>query len=109
MAERPTIRQIQRVVCEWFGMDSDTLTSYSRLVRISRPRQIAMYLACDMTESSTPKIGEMFGGRDHSTVIHARQTITKLMKADAGVRGVITAIRQEIMRDVIGGKHGRVV
>lgn len=65
------IRRIQEVVCEYFSMTAKDLLGQRRDQRIVRPRQVAMYLCKELTGASYPEIGTQFGGKDHTTVIHA--------------------------------------
>jgi chromosomal replication initiator protein len=67
----PTVELIQQVVAEVFGLTRDELVSPSRTARVAWPRQVAMYLAREHTHETLPAIGKRFGGRDHSTVLHA--------------------------------------
>jgi chromosomal replication initiator protein len=79
-AGRPiTIETIQAAVCEAFRVSLVDLKGDKRSQEIVYPRQVAMYLARELTDLSLPKIGAKFGGRDHSTVIHAKDKITKLL------------------------------
>ena len=77
-----TIEQIQSAVCEWFHISLGELRGDKRSQAIVFPRQVAMYLARELTDSSLPKIGARFGGRDHTTVLHAVSKITRLLKED---------------------------
>lgn len=81
-----SIEAIQRVVCEHFGVRLSDLLSKKRTRSIAFPRQVAMYLARKLTGSSFPVIGERFGGRDHSTVIHATNTVEQKLKTDTRLR-----------------------
>ena len=72
-----TIEAIQRAVSGYFNIKPADLKGSSRKRSLVRPRQLAMALAVELTEQSLPSIGEAFGGRDHSTVIHANKTIKK--------------------------------
>jgi chromosomal replication initiator protein len=82
-AGRPiTIEQIQAAVCDAFRVSLGDLKSDKRSQDIVYPRQVAMYLARELTDLSLPKIGAKFGGRDHSTVIHAKDKISKLLTED---------------------------
>jgi chromosomal replication initiator protein len=82
-AARPiTIEQIQTAVCETFRVSLSDLKGDKRSHDIVFPRQVAMYLARELTDVSLPKIGAKFGGRDHSTVIHAKDKISKLLTVD---------------------------
>lgn len=77
-----TIQDIQRVVGEQFGVKLEDFSAKKRTKSIAFPRQIAMYLSRELTDFSLPKIGEEFGGRDHTTVIHAHEKISNLIKND---------------------------
>ncbi|MCU0314067.1 MAG: chromosomal replication initiator protein DnaA [Solirubrobacteraceae bacterium] len=78
-AGRPSIEDVQRLACEAFGLTRDELVSPSRASRLAWPRQLAMYLAREHTGASLPVIGEQFGGRGHTTVLHAcRRAATRL-------------------------------
>jgi chromosomal replication initiator protein len=77
-----TIEQIQAAVCEAFRVSLAELKGDKRSQDIVYPRQVAMYLARELTDLSLPKIGAKFGGRDHSTVIHAKDKISKLLVED---------------------------
>ena len=82
-AGRPiTIEAIQAAVCDAFRVSLGDLKGDKRSQDIVYPRQVAMYLARELTDLSLPKIGAKFGGRDHSTVIHAKDKITKLLVED---------------------------
>ncbi|WP_240376325.1 chromosomal replication initiator protein DnaA [Bacillus piscicola] len=81
-----SIPDIQQIVAEHFQLQVKELKAKKRTKAIAFPRQIAMYLSREMTESSLPKIGEEFGGRDHTTVIHAHEKISKLLAADADLQ-----------------------
>jgi chromosomal replication initiator protein len=78
-----TFDRIQRVVAEYFGISSNELKSKKRTKAIALPRQVAMYIAREMTEYSTTEVGLNFGGRDHTTVMHACQKIENALKTDA--------------------------
>lgn len=82
---RITIEDIQRAVCAHYRIDKNALLSDRRVRALARPRQIAMYLAKELTPRSFPEIGRRFGGRDHSTVIHAVKTIENLRQNDADI------------------------
>lgn len=70
-----TIKRIQEITSDYYGINQDDLNSKKRSKNIIVPRHVAMYLARELTEYSLPKIGEEFGGRDHTTVIHAHQKV----------------------------------
>ncbi|MBP2243145.1 chromosomal replication initiator protein [Cytobacillus eiseniae] len=77
-----TILDIQRVVGEHYNIKLEDFKAKKRTKSIAFPRQIAMYLSRELTDFSLPKIGEEFGGRDHTTVIHAHEKISKLIQTD---------------------------
>lgn len=78
-----TIHDIQKVVGQQFNIKLDDFKAKKRTKTIAYPRQIAMYLSRELTDFSLPKIGEEFGGRDHTTVIHAHEKISKLLVSDS--------------------------
>lgn len=77
-----TILDIQRTVGEHFSVKLEDFKAKKRTKSVAFPRQIAMYLSRELTDYSLPKIGEEFGGRDHTTVIHAHEKISKLLQSD---------------------------
>jgi len=79
---RITIDDIQRRVAEHFNIKLTDMSSPRRARAVARPRQVAMYLAKTLTTRSLPEIGRKFGGRDHTTVLHAVRTIDKLCRED---------------------------
>ena len=85
-AHAVTIGNIQKVTAEYFNVRLQDLLSKRRVRSLARPRQMAMTLAKELTEHSLPEIGEAFGGRDHTTVMHACKTIHKLMETDPRMR-----------------------
>ena len=85
-AQAITVPNIQKIVAEYFGVRLQDLLSKRRVRSLARPRQIAMALSKELTEHSLPEIGEAFGGRDHTTVLHACRTIRKLCETDTRMR-----------------------
>ncbi|MDX1588205.1 MAG: chromosomal replication initiator protein DnaA [Oleiphilaceae bacterium] len=81
-----SIDNIQRTVAEYYKMKVADLHSKRRTRSITRPRQMAMALAKELTNHSLPEIGEAFGGRDHTTVLHACKKIVQLQETDPGIR-----------------------
>lgn len=77
-----SLREIQTAICKLFGCTGEQLCSQSRRRSIVRPRQVAMTLAADLTNMSLADIGEAFGGRDHSTVVYARNKIRSSQESD---------------------------
>ena len=93
---RITIEDIQRAVCAHYRIDKAEMASQRRARAVARPRQVAMYLAKELTPRSFPEIGRRFGGRDHSTVIHAVRTIEALRVNDADLDTDIRRIRRAL-------------
>jgi chromosomal replication initiator protein len=91
-----TIEGIQRSVCEFFDIPEDLIRAKTRKQEVVNARQIAMYLAKELTNSSLKTIGLHFGGRDHSTVIHAYQSVEDQLKTSEKYRGTVEQIRKRI-------------
>lgn len=88
---------IMNTVCEYFSLKTEDLISASRRREFTVPRQIAIYLTREMTELSLPLIGDCFGGRDHSTILHSWKLVGENMKSSADLTRQINDIRQMIM------------
>ena len=82
---RITIEEIQRRVAEHYKIKLSEMSSERRARAVARPRQVAMYLAKQLTTRSLPEIGRKFGGRDHTTVMHAVRVIEDLRQSDSGI------------------------
>jgi chromosomal replication initiator protein len=80
-----SVEGIQKTVAEYFKIKTSDMHSKKRNRNVARPRQVAMALAKDLTQMSLPEIGEAFGNRDHTTVLHACRTIANLRKQDTGL------------------------
>ena len=93
-----TIDAIQKKVAEHFDIRIADMTSRRRPENIAFPRQIAMYLARQLTDSSLNVIGEAFGGRDHGTVLHAYRLVKDRMEVDASVRQTLSFLEKQLMR-----------
>jgi chromosomal replication initiator protein len=93
---RVTIDEIQKRVCDHFEVKPLDLVSERRARAIARPRQIAMYLAKRLTTRSLPEIGRKFGGRDHSTVIHAVRRVEELRDTDREVDAAVRVLMGEL-------------
>jgi chromosomal replication initiator protein len=91
-----SIRRIQDTVAERFGMTVDELCSAKRSQSIAYPRQVAMYLSRALTDSSLPKIGKEFGGRDHTTVMHANAKIEGMIREDRSVYNLVQELTARI-------------
>ncbi|MBM7867738.1 chromosomal replication initiator protein DnaA [Heliobacterium gestii] len=92
------IALIQNVVAEHFNMRVEDFKAKKRTRDVAFPRQIAMYLSREMIDVSLPKIGEEFGGRDHTTVIHAHEKITKDIEKDPQLEMTIQLLKEKIQR-----------
>jgi chromosomal replication initiator protein len=93
---RITIDEIQRTVCQFYRIDKTEMSSKRRARAVVRPRQVAMYLAKVLTPRSYPEIGRKFGGRDHSTVIHAVRLIEELRTRDADMDGDVRSLLRQL-------------
>jgi chromosomal replication initiator protein len=93
-----SIEVIQKKVAEHFDIRLADMTSKRRPENIAFPRQIAMYLSRQMTESSLNTIGEAYGGRDHGTVLHACRLVKDRMEVDPNVRQVVNYLEKQLMR-----------
>ncbi|NLC53374.1 MAG: chromosomal replication initiator protein DnaA [Firmicutes bacterium] len=97
-ATRITIPLIQQAVAEYYDLTVEDLKSKRRTQNITLPRQIAMYLSRELTDSSLPKIGEEFGGRDHTTVMHGCDRVKEFMGVDPSVNQAIKDLTQELKK-----------
>ena len=95
-APEVTIPRIQEMISERFGVTLEELVSPRRSQSVAYPRQVAMYLSRELTDSSLPKIGKEFGGRDHTTVMHANSKITRLIREDRSVYNLVQELTARI-------------
>ena len=98
MDRRVTIEEIQRKTAEFYKLDLRELHSSRRARRVARPRQVAMYLARELTSRSLPDIGRRFGGRDHTTVLHACRRIEELCGTDPVFQQEVEFLRKVLRR-----------
>jgi len=91
-----TIENIQKTICDYFNIKMGDLKAKRRTKNIAVPRQVAMYLCRKYTSTSFPAIGYKFGGRDHSTVIHASKTIEKKIKEDPYMQATIEKLEKSL-------------
>jgi chromosomal replication initiator protein len=91
-----TIEQIQRKVCDVFGVKLSDLKAKNRTKAVAFPRQIAMYVARQLTHASLAEVGRAFGGKDHTTVLHAVAKITGLIQDDPKLRKTVDSLIQGI-------------
>lgn len=95
-ARRITVDDIQKACAAHYRIDAAEMRSKRRARAVARPRQVAMYLAKKMTPRSLPEIGRIFGGRDHSTVIHAIRTIEGLRETNPDIDADIRALQRQL-------------
>jgi chromosomal replication initiator protein len=93
-----TLETIQKRVADHFQIRHSDMTSKRRPANIAQPRQIAMYLARQLTKHSLQEIGDAFGGRDHGTVIHACKTVENMMEQDDSVRGSVEFLKAQLAK-----------
>ena len=91
-----TIELIQKIVSDYFGLSYKDLRGKRRTKAVAFPRQVAMYLSRELTEYSTTEVGAEFGGRDHTTVMHARQKIEDRMKLDPNLEPTLQGLVKRI-------------
>lgn len=91
-----TIQKIQQRVGEFYGIKLEDFKERKRTKAVAFPRQIAMYLSRELTDISLPKIGEQFGGRDHTTIIHAYEKIVRLLQKDQELCVIIKTLTDRI-------------
>jgi chromosomal replication initiator protein len=95
-AVRVTIQRIQEMVSDRFGISLEELTGSRRSQDIVYPRQVAMYLSRELTDASLPKIGKEFGGRDHTTVMHANAKIARQIRQDRSVYNLVQELTARV-------------
>ncbi len=93
---RVTVEEIQRKVAEHYNLRLADMASSRRTRSIARPRQVAMYLAKQLTQMSLPEIGRKFGGKDHTTVMHAVKRVEQLTDSDAAMAEDIELLRRSL-------------
>lgn len=91
-----TVEEIQKTVAAHFGVKVSDLKSPKRLKALVLPRQLAMYLSRQLTSCSFPEIGERFGGKDHSTIIHAIKKIERQLEDDFQLRSTLTTLKNAL-------------
>ena len=96
---RRSVEEIQQRICDAFGLSMDELLSTSRAAPVAWPRQVAMYLARVLTDQTLPAIGRAFGGRNHTTVIHACRRTAKRIAADREAYDTVRRLTEELGGD----------
>ena len=104
-AEKRTVTEIQLATCAHFGLSSEELLSSARTARIAWPRQIAMYLARELTGESLPAIARQFGGRDHTTVLHAWRRTSTRIASDESAREAVENLCRMLDPDSTHPRH----
>jgi chromosomal replication initiator protein len=94
--KRITPEMITQAVSDFYGISPADVKSSKRNREIALPRQIAMYLTRDMTDLSLPRIGDAFGGRDHTTVMHACDKIGQMQRTDPALKNALIELRKAI-------------
>jgi len=100
-ASRPpstSIHEVQHATCEAFSLSLEELLSASRSPRLAWPRQVAMYLARELTDQTLPAIGREFGGRNHATVIHACKRTAARIGSDQDAYSAVNSITQRLQQ-----------
>jgi len=93
-----SLEDIQEVVSTWFHVRIADLKSRRRSKTLVHPRQIAMYLCRELTDASYPEIGRHFGGKDHTTIIHACRQIGKARESDSALQATLDGLKDKILR-----------
>jgi chromosomal replication initiator protein len=96
--ERCSLADIQAAAARSFGLTPDALLAYDRRPQVALARQIAMYLARELTDETLPAIGAGFGGRNHTTILHAHRRIAQAMRDDQATSEAVDAVRRELAR-----------
>jgi len=95
-----SIELIQKIVAEYYKLKLDDFKTKKRTRSVAFPRQVCMYLCRELTDNSLPKIGDEFGGRDHTTVMHAHEKISCELKDDNILQSTVKELKNLIMQSV---------
>jgi chromosomal replication initiator protein len=93
---RRSIDDVQRTICEAYEISLDELLSGARAQRLTWPRQVAMYLARELTDQTLPAIGRAFGNRDHTTVMHACKRTAERMAQDPDANQMVRDLTERL-------------
>jgi len=93
---RVSIENVQRTVCQEFGLTLPQLKAKNNSRPVSYPRQLAMYLAKELTTASLPQIGREFGGKHHTTVLHSINKISQLRQSDRDLNRLLNKLRDRL-------------
>lgn len=92
-----TVREIQLAVCKSFRVHPIEMVSARRGAEVAHPRQVAMFLARDLTPFSFPHIGRLFGGRDHTTIMHGVKTVERKVAEDRYLAARVNRLRSQLV------------
>jgi len=95
-SRKPSVTAVQRAVAGWYGVGTAELLSPSRSARLAWPRQLAMYLARELTQQPLERIGSAFGGRNHTTVVHACAQVKRRLAAEPQLQEQLDSLRTAI-------------
>jgi chromosomal replication initiator protein len=98
-SQRVNIGRIQDIVCEYFDVQPAELIGESRMKKFATPRHIAQYLCRQLTDYSYPEIGQRFGGRDHTSIMHAVRKIEKDLQTDSNIKNIISYLIRRIREE----------
>lgn len=98
--EYPKVSEIIRAVCDFYNITKANITSNSRTIKFTLPRQVAYFLSRELTRLSLPEIGRRMGGRDHTSVLHGFRKIEGLLKTDEILRDDLDVLRIKIEAQV---------
>ncbi|MEW6398677.1 MAG: chromosomal replication initiator protein DnaA, partial [Bacillota bacterium] len=104
-SQKITPATIQQAVCDYYGIRPADLTAKKRTQAVAFPRQVAMYLCRELTDLSLPRIGEEFGGRDHTTVLHACDKISRQMQEDRDLAASVAALTERLRAQAVSQRH----
>jgi chromosomal replication initiator protein len=90
------ISTIQKAVAQQFGVPVDSMKSKVRTARLAFPRQVAIYMARELTRCSLTQIGQRFGGRDHTTVIYACDKVSQLLERDVSLKATVNQLKSDL-------------
>lgn len=93
-----TVREVQERVAHFYNLSREELLSPQRAYHISHPRQVAMYLARELTKATLPDLARRFGGMDHTTIIHGIRAVEKRLYADSELHAEVVLLRERLAR-----------
>jgi len=101
--ERPrhhvSVEQVVSATARHYGLEANDLTGPRRAQRVNQARQVAMYLTREITDASLPQIGEIFGGRSHTTILHGCNKVAEDLETDDILRHVVEKLRKQLVKE----------